>query len=65
MNLHYYRENVLQAIVLPLRNRVGDIFVPMDDNISPHRVRIITTFLEDNNIQRIEWPAMFPYLNPN
>ena len=64
MNSHYYRENVLQAIVLPLRNRVGDRFVLMDDNARPHRARIITTFLEDNNIQRMEWPAMSPDLNP-
>jgi transposase len=64
MNSLYYRANVLQAIVLPLRNRVGDRFVLMDDNARPHRARIITTFLEDNNIQRIEWPAMSPDLNP-
>ena len=64
MTSHYYRENVLQAIVLPMRNRLGDRFLLMDDNARPHRARIITTFLEDNQIQRLDWPSMSPDLNP-
>ena len=64
MNAHYYRDNVLETIILPYRNRVGDRFLLMDDNARPHRARIITTFLEDHNIQRMEWPAMSPDLNP-
>lgn len=48
-----------------MRKRVSEEFLLMDDNARPHRARIITTFLEDNhNIQRIEWPAGSPDLNP-
>ena len=64
MNAQYYRDNILQSIVLPIRNRLGDRFCLMDDNARPHRARIITTFLDDNEIQRLEWPAMSPDLNP-
>ena len=64
MNALNYRDNVLQAIVLPWRRRIGGSFILMDDNARPHRARIITTFLEDNDIQRIEWPAISPDLNP-
>ena len=64
MNPYYCRENVLQTIVLPVKNRVGDRFLLLDDNAHLNRVRIIKTFLEDINIQRMEWPAMSPDLYP-
>ena len=62
-NLHSGTNSVLQTIVLLMGNRVADRFRLMDDNVRPHRARIITTFLEDNEIQRLEWPAMSPDLN--
>ena len=64
MNSQYYRDSVLETLVLPIRNRVGAQFILMDDNARPHRARIITTFLEEHEIQRMEWPAMSPDLNP-
>nr|CAH7768776.1 unnamed protein product [Callosobruchus chinensis] len=33
----YYLQNIINAIVLPLRNEIGDQFIFMDDNARPHR----------------------------
>ncbi|GFV12585.1 uncharacterized protein TNCV_4425381 [Trichonephila clavipes] len=42
----------------------GDTFVPQDDNARPHRVRIMDAFLDMEKIQRMQWPARLPDLNP-
>ncbi|GBL80412.1 hypothetical protein AVEN_92309-1 [Araneus ventricosus] len=36
----------------------------MDDNARPHRAAIVDNFLECEGIQRMEWPAYSPDLNP-
>ncbi|GFV07935.1 transposable element Tcb1 transposase [Trichonephila clavipes] len=36
----------------------------MDDNARPHRARLVENMLEAETIQRMEWPACSPYLNP-
>ncbi|GFW82025.1 DDE_3 domain-containing protein [Trichonephila clavipes] len=36
----------------------------MDDNARPHRARIVEEFLEDHGLERMEWPARSPDLNP-
>ena len=64
MNAANYRDNVLKPIVLPMAAAIGQNFVLMDDNARPHRARIVTTFLEDHHIDRMEWPDMSPDLNP-
>jgi len=33
-----------------------------DDNASSHRARRVMDFLEDENVQHIDWPAMSPDL---
>ena len=64
MNAQNYRDNVLVPIVVPIANEMRPNFILMDDNARPHRARIITTFLQDHQIDRMEWPAMSPDLNP-
>ena len=59
-----FRENVLQPIVLPIANLMGAGFILMDDNARPHRAMIIATVLMANHIERMEWPAISPDLNP-
>ncbi|GFX53980.1 transposable element Tcb2 transposase [Trichonephila clavipes] len=36
----------------------------MDDNARPHRARLVENMLEAETIQRMEWPACSPDLNP-
>ncbi|GFW50707.1 transposable element Tcb2 transposase [Trichonephila clavipes] len=37
---------------------------PKDDNARPHTARLVENMLEAETIQRIEWPACSPDLNP-
>ena len=36
----------------------------MQDNARPHTARVSMTFLEDEDIEVLDWPAMSPDLNP-
>nr|CAH7763870.1 unnamed protein product [Callosobruchus chinensis] len=58
-----YLQNIINAIVQPLRNKIGDQFIFMDDNARPHRTRAVQQALENGNIARLEWPAMSPDMN--
>nr|CAH7742060.1 unnamed protein product [Callosobruchus chinensis] len=60
----YYLQNIIIAIVQPLRNEIGDQFSFMDDNARPHHTRAVQQVLENGNIARLEWPAMSPDMNP-
>nr|CAH7716676.1 unnamed protein product [Callosobruchus chinensis] len=60
----YYLQNIINAIVQPLRNEIGDQFIFMDDNARPHRTRAVQQALENGNIAKVEWPAMSPDMNP-
>nr|CAH7729906.1 unnamed protein product [Callosobruchus chinensis] len=37
----YYLQNIMNAIVQPLPNEIGDQFIFMDDNARPHRTRAV------------------------
>nr|CAH7750529.1 unnamed protein product [Callosobruchus chinensis] len=50
----YYLENIMNAIVQPLRNEIGDQFIFMDDNARPHRTRAVQQALENGNIARLD-----------
>nr|CAH7727111.1 unnamed protein product [Callosobruchus chinensis] len=56
----YYLQNIINAIIQPLRNEIGDQLIFMDDNARPHRTRAVQQALENGNIERLEWPAMSP-----
>ena len=36
----------------------------MDDNARPHRARVVNDYLEDEGIERLDWPSRSPDLNP-
>nr|CAH7750790.1 unnamed protein product [Callosobruchus chinensis] len=59
-----YLQSIIDAIVQPLRNEIGDQFIFMDDNARPPRKRDVQQALENGNIARLERPAMFPDMNP-
>lgn len=59
-----YRDDILHPLVRPYAGAVGSDFLLMDDNAPPHRARIVTEYLEQECIERMEWPARSPDLNP-
>lgn len=36
----------------------------MDDNARPHRARVVNDYIEREGIERMDWPARSPDLNP-
>ena len=59
-----YRDELLDVYVRPFAGAVGDNFVLMDDNARPHRARVVNGYLEDEAIDRLDWPSRSPDLNP-
>ena len=64
VNAHTHRDDILDAYVRPYVGAIGDAFVLQDDNSRPHRARIVYVYLEQETIQRMQWPARSPVLNP-
>nr|CAH7721699.1 unnamed protein product [Callosobruchus chinensis] len=60
----YYLQNIINAVVQPLRNEIGDQFIFMDDNARLHSARAVQQALDNGNIARWEWPVMSPVMNP-
>ncbi|GFU67227.1 transposable element Tcb2 transposase [Trichonephila clavipes] len=59
-----YRDEFLDPYVRPYAAAIGNDFILMDDNARPHRARIVEEYLEDHGLERMEWPARSPDLNP-
>jgi hypothetical protein len=59
-----YRDEILDPIVRPYAGAIGDGFMLMDDNARPHRARLVNDYLNSETIQRMDWPAYSPDLNP-
>ena len=59
-----YRDEILEPIVRPYAGAVGPGFLLMHDNARPHVARVCRQYLEDEGIDRIEWPSRSPDLNP-
>ncbi|GFT73412.1 transposable element Tcb2 transposase [Trichonephila clavipes] len=59
-----YRDETLDPYVRPYAAAIGNNFILMDDNARPHRARIVEEYLEDHGLERMEWPARSPDLNP-
>ena len=36
----------------------------MDDKARPHRARVVTDYIENETIERMEWPSCSPDMNP-
>lgn len=59
-----YLAEIIRPLVIPCLQRIGAGAVYQDDNARPHRARIVTDFLRQNNVQQMEWPAYSPDLAP-
>ena len=56
---------ILEPHVLPVAGAIDpERFVLVDDNARPHRAHRVDTFLEDHGIERMDWPAKSPDMNP-
>ncbi|CAJ1071497.1 hypothetical protein CRYPA_288 [Xyrichtys novacula] len=64
MNQHRYCR-ILETKMLPFaRQHFGANFVYQDDNAPPHRTQLICDFLDQEDVEHMEWPAMSPDMNP-
>lgn len=59
-----YRDEILEPVAIPYLQNMGPNAILQDDNARPHRARIIGEYLENLGVERMEWPAMSPDLNP-
>ena len=59
-----YKNEILDAHVRPYAGAIGTDFLLMDDNARPHRARVVDQYLNAEAIERMDWPARSPDLNP-
>ena len=64
LNGQRYRDEILRPLVVPALQRIGQQAVLQDDNARPHRARVVNTFLQQAGVNRTDWPACSPDLNP-
>ena len=49
---------------MPYAGAIGDSFLFMDDNACLHRAGLSDGMLEEESIERMQWPPSSPDLNP-
>ncbi|GFT85529.1 DDE_3 domain-containing protein, partial [Trichonephila clavipes] len=59
-----YRDEILDPYVRLQAGEIGSDFILIDDNARSHRAVIVEKYLEGLGLERIEWPAQSPDLNP-
>ncbi|GBM95122.1 hypothetical protein AVEN_258186-1 [Araneus ventricosus] len=59
-----YRDEILDPYVSPYAGAIGNDFFLMLDNARPHRAVVVEDYLEGHGLERMEWPAQSPDLNP-
>ena len=64
MTADRYIRECLEDHVVPYAPFVGDQFLFMHDNARPHVAQVVTQYLENVEIPRLDWPARSPDLNP-
>ena len=59
-----YRDEILNPLVVSYAEAVGETFILLDDNARAHRAGVVDNMLEEQGIQRMNFPARLPDLNP-
>ena len=59
-----YWDEIVEPVVIPYLQNLGPNFILQNENARPHRARIITEYLQNLEVERMEWPAVSPDLNP-
>lgn len=54
----------MEEIVIPFATYIGDSFTLMHDNARPHTANIVKRYLEEVELEVMDWPACSPDLNP-
>ena len=58
-----YRDEILASIVRLYAGAIGDDFILMDGNATPHRTRIANEYLQEKTFECMDWPAKSSDLN--
>ena len=64
LNGNRYLLEVIQPFVISVLQRIGAAAMFQYDNARPHRARVVTDFLRQHNVNRMDWPPYSPDLNP-
>ena len=59
-----YRDEILQPVCVPTLQAIGQNAILQDDNARPHRARVVTEYLQQQQIRTLPWPAYSPDLAP-
>ncbi|GBN16172.1 hypothetical protein AVEN_124298-1 [Araneus ventricosus] len=59
-----YRDKILHPLVRPFIFAMDTEAIFMDDDARPHRARLVRSYLENETIPQMAWPARSPDLNP-
>ena len=59
-----YRDILRDTLVPFARQHFGDNFRYQDDNATPHRSRVVTDYLQQEDITKMDQPAISPDCNP-
>ena len=61
----HYLDTILRSHVRPNAGAIGpDNSVLVDDNVLPHRGRVVNAFLDNEGVQLMDWPPKSPDFNP-
>ncbi|GBN12594.1 hypothetical protein AVEN_265512-1 [Araneus ventricosus] len=58
-----YRDEILHPLMRPFIAAMGTDAIFMDDYARPHRARLVRSYLENETIPQMAWPARSPDLN--
>jgi len=50
-------------VAITYLHNLGPNSIPQDDNARPHRARVITDYLQNVGVERMEWSAKSPELS--
>jgi transposase len=64
INAQRYRDEILIEHAIPFLRQHGPGLIFQQDNARPHAARIITDFLEEEDVRVLPWPARSPDLSP-
>ena len=63
LTAHRYIEEILQEVG-PLAPFIGNQFTLIHNNARPHVAHVVSEYLYEFGLPRLEWPACSPDLNP-
>lgn len=64
LNGERYRDEILSSVVVPFLERQEPGIIFQQDNARPHTARIVRSYLDENEVVVLPWPANSPDLSP-